>query len=104
MEQKLGRPLEKGERVRFKDGDRTNLTVDNLEVVNRQARSIRSQLAKLYSQRDDILAMIEDLEQQLKLDVPLADSLKDLPVHPAAQGAVHPKTIEQQVRERVDSV
>jgi len=31
-EEALGRPINKGERVVFKDGDRHNLTPDNIEV------------------------------------------------------------------------
>jgi ribosomal protein L9 len=69
MEKKLGRSLRKGERVKYKDGDRTNLTPDNLELIpptEFKPNQYRARLAALYAKRDDVLAEIEYLEQALQ--------------------------------------
>jgi hypothetical protein len=91
MEQKLGRKLEKGERVKFKDNDRTNLDPDNIVMTNPQQKSLRAQLAVLIAKRDDLQAQIDDIEHQLNADRSIADELEQIPVLPQAQGAYQPK-------------
>lgn len=91
MEQKLGRKLVPGERVGFKDKDRTNLNRDNIYILNKQEPSTKKQLAELYAKRDDIQAMIDDLEQQL--EDPIANQLKDIPLRPEAVGVTFPAPV-----------
>jgi hypothetical protein len=57
MEEKLGRPLEKGERVFFKDGNRENLDPDNIDC-----RPIMTSKAKRIRQLED---RIEELQTEL---------------------------------------
>jgi hypothetical protein len=88
-EKKYGRPIKKGERVRFKDGNRTNLDPDNIEITNPLKRTIQSQLAILYAKRDEINAAIEDMEQQLREEgKSIEDALKDIEIFPEAEGAI----------------
>lgn len=63
----LGRMLRPGEQVRFKDGDRTNLHPENLEVIFTKTSSIRRRLARIESQLQDLQAEKEDLEEQLRV-------------------------------------
>jgi hypothetical protein len=58
-EEKLGRPLN-GEQVRFKDGDKENISPDNIEVVPLGKASARKRLARIEAQ-------IEELQAQRKL-------------------------------------
>jgi hypothetical protein len=90
MEEKLGRPLRKGERVYFSDGNRRNLNKDNIEVRTKRIVTFDAQLAALYTKRDDILAMIEDVENQKKLaeqGQTVADALEGITALPQAQDA-----------------
>lgn len=59
----LGRPIEPDETVSFKDGDRTNLTPNNIQVTKRKT-SRKSQIAvlearimELKAQRDHLVAL-----------------------------------------------
>lgn len=63
--QKLGRKLEANERIRYKDGDRTNLDPDNIEVYVAKAKSPAAQKAALEAKRDELEAQIAELEEQL---------------------------------------
>ena len=61
MEEKLGRPLKSNERVRFLDGDRTNLDPDNLAVFetrpqgpNRRRAQLEARIAELQAELDDL--------------------------------------------------
>jgi beta-galactosidase GanA len=65
-EKKLGRPLKKGERVSFADGDRENLDPSNLRVMQTYAGSDAKRLAKLRSDFEIIKAEIAELETRLK--------------------------------------
>jgi hypothetical protein len=84
MEEKLSREILPGERVEFIDRDRTNLHPDNIRIVNKNATSLKTQLARLYARRDEILAQIEDLEEQLEADRPLEDQLTHIASIPEA--------------------
>lgn len=64
-EQKLGRPIQKDETVRFIDSDRQNLTPDNIIVTVRRS-SIRGRIAaieakimELEAERDELLKQLE---------------------------------------------
>jgi len=63
-EERLGRPLEKNERVKFKDGDRTNLSPDNLIVYIVQERSKNRKIAQLKARIADLQAQLEELEDE----------------------------------------
>lgn len=65
MEKTLGRPLDKSEMVKFKDGDRTNLDPDNLETVIKKDKTARGRLAvieqkimELEAEREKLLSEI----------------------------------------------
>ncbi len=58
----LGRPLSQGERVYFKDGDRSNLDPDNIEVrgskksKEQRVHALREKIAVLQAELDDLLS------------------------------------------------
>lgn len=60
--QKLGRPLEKTERVRYEDGDKTNNTPDNITVYTVRQGSNKARLARLYDKLEQVQAEIDLLE------------------------------------------
>jgi HNH endonuclease len=62
MEKKLGRPLEKGEFVKFEDGDRKNLDPDNLVLRTRGDRkSPQARLAEVEAKIEELQAEAEEL-------------------------------------------
>lgn len=62
-EEKYGRKLREGERVCFKDKDRTNLDPDNIEIItSKSKKSNATVLARLYARRDELNARIAELE------------------------------------------
>lgn len=65
MESKLGRGLEPDERVVFKDGKRTNLDPDNIEISEKGRSSIRRRRAQLIARRDEIQAQIDAIDFEL---------------------------------------
>jgi hypothetical protein len=67
IEEHLGRKLLPSERVRFKDGNKQNLSIENLEVVIKGKASLQTQLARLIARRDELNAQILDIENQLEL-------------------------------------
>jgi hypothetical protein len=67
MEEHLGRALLESERVRFIDGDRKNLTIENLRVVTKGKTTLTKQLAQLIARRDELNAQIKDVEKKLAL-------------------------------------
>src|SRR4051794_14968978 len=65
-EKKLGRLVDpRKEMVRFEDGDRSNFNPDNIKVIPRGKNSLRKRLATLEARKDDIIAEIEDVKEQL---------------------------------------
>jgi predicted DNA-binding antitoxin AbrB/MazE fold protein len=61
MEGELGRKLKPNERVKFRDGDKTNITIDNLVVqttksVQDRIDYLNSQIRRLTEERDELLA------------------------------------------------
>ena len=64
-EEKLGRPLADGERVRFEDGDRTNLSADNIIVYMTKPKTAAQRLAALKAKRDELDEEIRTLEAEL---------------------------------------
>jgi hypothetical protein len=67
MEDHLGRPLEPMERVRFKNRDKTDLRIDNLEVTIKGKASLTQQRARLVARRDELNGQIADIDRQLQL-------------------------------------
>lgn len=66
LEEKLGRKLRSGERAKFVDGDKSNLSPDNIVLADpANARSITAKIAKLQAEVDDRVARIKDLKAQL---------------------------------------
>jgi|SRR5262252_9499320 len=61
MEKSLGRKLEANERVRFKDGNKRNLSPSNLEVRVIQPGSRERRIAQLRTRIEDMQAQLEDL-------------------------------------------
>lgn len=59
MEEHLGRKLGRGERVRFKDGNRSNTAIENLEITYINHASTHKRVAQLR-------ARIADLQDELK--------------------------------------
>lgn len=63
----LKRPIRIDERVRFKDNDRQNFAVENLEVVPRMSKgSPQAQLAKVNGQIDELEAQLDMLRKRKK--------------------------------------
>jgi hypothetical protein len=58
----LGRPLQDDERVRFEDGDRTNLDPRNLVVYRVRQSSKERRRAQLLARRQEIDAELADLD------------------------------------------
>lgn len=66
-QENLGRPLKDGEeRVKFKDGNRANLTHSNIEVIPIGTSSLRGRLARLEARRDECEAQIKILRAKLE--------------------------------------
>jgi hypothetical protein len=61
-EANLGRPLREGERVRFKDGDRSNLVGDNIIVRQGMSRTKEARRARIEAKLEELKAELEGLE------------------------------------------
>jgi len=64
LQEKLGRPVSSDERVRFLDGDRTNLDPENLEVYTIKRASTETRIARLEVKKDEIMSELLDLYTQ----------------------------------------
>ena len=64
VERHIGRRLRPGERVRFIDGDIENRDIDNLEVRQSKKPSTASRRARLEAKIEDLLAELEDLDEE----------------------------------------
>lgn len=62
MEKELGRPLRSNERVIFRDGDKTNITLENLRLVEIKGASKAKRIANLRAKIDELQAELEELE------------------------------------------
>lgn len=66
MEEKLGRRLASNEFVKFIDNDRSNVTIDNLELRTRgDSKSPQARLATLESRIEELQAEAEDLRKEI---------------------------------------
>ena len=67
LEERLGRKLKPGESARFKDGDRSNLSDENIVLAEHTStKSIKAKIAKFQAEIEDRLAAIEVLKQELE--------------------------------------
>jgi len=62
--ERLGRPVLTDERVRFLDGDRTNISSENLEVYRINQGSLNKRIARLESKIEDDTAELEILVRE----------------------------------------
>ena len=77
-EQKLGRPLEKGERVSFADNDRTNFDPANIIVATKQPKSGSTYGRRLHSVEEKMISFVEDSEDKWQALKDLQDALGDV--------------------------
>jgi hypothetical protein len=63
-EAELGRPIARDETVRFRDGDRANLSPDNIYVTQRKT-SLRGKLAALEARKMELEAEIDHVKALL---------------------------------------
>jgi hypothetical protein len=61
LEHKLGRELAQDERCRFEDGDRTNLSPENLNVYKKRGQSKGKRRAWLESKIEELQAELDQL-------------------------------------------
>lgn len=65
-EEILGRPLNEYDRVRFRDGDRKNLSRENIEVVAKGSTSLRQKRARLTARIEELQAQVREIDDQLQ--------------------------------------
>lgn len=65
-EEKLGRPVNTDvEMIRFVDGDRSNLSPDNIEVIKKNKVGLRRRKALIEAKIEDLQAELADIEKAL---------------------------------------
>ena len=64
IEEERGTPISSDERVRFLDGDRTNLSPNNLEVYTVKKASTDRRIARLEVRKDDIMSELLELYEE----------------------------------------
>lgn len=67
-EEKLGRPLTADEGVRFKDGNRRNLTKENLLISKKGNLTVRAQLARVEARITELQGQRIELMRKLGLE------------------------------------
>lgn len=65
-EKKLGRPLARDERVKFKTKDKTNLSPDNIEVIIKGKSSLRRRKAMIEARIEELKAELAYIDRELK--------------------------------------
>lgn len=65
-EETLGRPLKVDERVRFRDGDRTNLNPSNIQVVLQGKSSLRRRKAVLEARIEELRSELAEVTKEMK--------------------------------------
>jgi hypothetical protein len=76
-EEKLGRELSADERVVFKDGDRTNLDPDNIEVRRKATASLRRKEAQLVARISELQAQLDAVRMQINKNLTVGESDDD---------------------------
>lgn len=64
MEVILERKLKDNERIKYIDGDRSNLELSNLKVCTVKERSKKARAAKIQARLEEFQSMLEDLEAE----------------------------------------
>lgn len=64
-EEERGTPISSNERVRFIDGNRTNLSPENLEVYTVKKASTDTRIARLEVRKDEIMSELLDLYTEI---------------------------------------
>jgi len=62
VELDMDRGLQKNERVKFLDGDRTNLDLSNLEVYRVRQKTRHQRIAHLESRIEELTAELDELQ------------------------------------------
>jgi hypothetical protein len=65
MEEHLGRRLAPDERVRFKTGDRDNLSIDNLELVKKNKANLQRRRAQLMTRIQELQAELALIQEEI---------------------------------------
>jgi hypothetical protein len=76
-EQKLGRPLEKDERVTFKDNNRNNFDPDNILVSRKQIRVNQTYDRRRASIEDKVMQFVEESDDRHRALEDVRDILND---------------------------
>lgn len=63
----IGRELLPTERVRFKDGDKSNLNLDNLQITVKGEASLKTQRARLVARIEELQAQLAEVDRQIEL-------------------------------------
>ena len=64
-EKVLGRPLKANEMVRFKDGNKTNLTEKNINVIEKGTGSLRRRKAQIEARIQELQAELDEIEREI---------------------------------------
>lgn len=72
-EKELGRELTEDERVVFRDGDRTNLDPDNIEVKRKNTASLRRKEAQLLARIEELQAQLEAVRDKIKKNLTVGE-------------------------------
>lgn len=67
MEEKLGRKLRENEYVCFRNEDKTDTSIKNLELRHRGATSIRRRIAQLEARISELVAARDELIERLEV-------------------------------------
>lgn len=67
-EEKLGRPLDETEMVKFFDSDRSNLDPDNIVVIKKGKTSLRKQKAILEAKIEDLKGKLDEINRELEVE------------------------------------
>lgn len=64
-EKTLGRKIQQGERVSFKDGDKTNFNPDNIEVKRMGQGSLHRRKAQIEARIQELQAELADVNEEI---------------------------------------
>jgi len=65
-EEKLGRKVSENERVRFVDGDRSNLHPDNVEIIKKGKANLRRRKAQIEARISELQGELKALEEEIE--------------------------------------
>lgn len=66
VERMLGRSLYPMERIRFKDGNKKNLDLDNLDVVVKKSKTVAARVAWLEAKIEELQAELDELRESVE--------------------------------------